>query len=390
MNELLSAHEAVCRLLAATWDPESLPTAEAIPWHEVLSLVGPSNVAGVVYGVTRGMREAIPAAVEHTLEQAYYWSAAQNICLMNQLARIGPALASAGGPLLLLKGAALVPMLYAGLGPRLIGDIDLLVAPERVPACRKVLLELGYLPAHLEPHDSGLLAYGTQEELRPSGPDRASVELHWHALDVPYYGRTMPVDWFWENAETRAIAGQPFQVLKPEANLVYLPAHLALHHKFRGLHSYLDLALLIVKNEGRLDWEQIVTAARELELLSALAATLERLARWWPALPLAEPRRLVARVEPSAADARLFRLLAAESGNRNIDFYARVVSLPDLPAQVHFALQNLFPQPAYMVGRYPIKASWQLPYWYVYRVVDGFGRYLRTRRDARRLEHERP
>jgi len=183
------------------------------------------------------------------------------------------------------------------------------------------------------------------------------------------------------------IAGGSFQVLNPEANLIYLPAHLALHHRFQGLCSQLDLALLIMQNQDRLDWQEVITTARSFELLSVLRATLERLAVCWPELPIDEPRRLLHTLQPSPADARLFRLLTAEGRTAMLDHYITLVSLPDFAARAHYAWVSTFPQPAYMMAQYAIKRRWQLPYWYLHRLLGGLLRFVQMLPGVRRIEH---
>ena len=150
------------------------------------------------------------------------------------------------------------------------------------------------------------------------------------------------MDWFWENSDTRSIAGQPFQVLNSTANLVYLPAHLALHHRYGQLHSLLDLALLIVHNQGQLDWPQIITAARSFELVTALKGTLDRLARYWPSLPLDEPRRQLAAITPSRADARIYRLLGIETPSTSLSIYTTLIPSPNAAARARFMWDNIF------------------------------------------------
>lgn len=375
----------MCRLLAAAWDPQALPAPASIPWPEVLRLAGPSNVGVVVHTVTRGMRASMPADIQAALEQAFYRSVAANTRCLHQLARVRAGLSGTGAPLLLLKGAALAQALYGELPLRLIGDIDLAVPAPYVPACRQALLDLGYLPDQVEERPGSLLTHSNQERFEPPSPYRAPVELHWHILDVPYYLRHIPMDWFWEHSEACSIAGQSFQVLNPEANLIYLPAHLALMHRFRGLHSLLDLALLIVQNRDQFDWDRTAATAQSFDLLAALRATLDRLARCWPSLPLDEPRRLLHALTPSPTDVRLFRLLTAEPRAPLLDFYTDLASLPDLPARMRFLLLNTFPQRAYMARRYGVRSAWQLPYWYLYRLADGGLKMVRTVRQALRL-----
>ena len=182
------------------------------------------------------------------------------------------------------------------------------------------------------------------------------------------------------------IAGRPFRVLNATANLIYLPAHLAIHHGFRSLHSLFDLALLISRNQDSLDWPEVIATARRFALLSPLVATLDRLAERWPDLPLAEPRTLLRSIQPTAHDVRLFRLLTAESRDATLDFYTTLASLPGVSAKARYAWFNLFPQPAYMMTRYKLSSPWQLPYWYARRLGGGLYRLLRSLPRALRLD----
>ena len=386
MCEPISPFAAACRLLAATWDPALRPAAGEVPWVEVLSLVEGSNAAPAVYAAARDM--AMPAGVHEALEQAFFRSAAANTRCLHQLAGVWDALSRTGAPLLLLKGAALAETLYRDPGLRTIGDIDLLVPREAVRACRDALLGLGYRPTQLEEQPGSLLETSNQEAFEPPPPHRTLVELHWHIVDVPYYLHRIPVAWFWENSEPAEIAGRPFRVLSPEANLVYLPSHLAFHHRFQRLHSLFDLALLIARRGEEIDWARVAATCHSFELLTVLRETLDRLARSWPMLPLDEARRQVAAFAPSAMDARLFRHLTAEARSTPLRFYTTLATLPDLASRVRYARLVVFPQPGYMRSRYRVGADWQLPYWYLHRLVSGLARFARALPRARQIEKE--
>ena len=386
MIEPLTTRDAVYRLLAAAWAPQDLPAPQSVPWHDLLRSVGPSNLAGLLYVVTETQHDEMPPDVRQIFEEAYYRSIAANVRCLAQLAQVREALSSVGAPVMLLKGAALFDTLYENIALRLMGDIDLVVSLAHVPACRKVLLELGYVPEEVEARPGTHLEYRGEEMFRSPNPLQTTVELHWHLLDVPYYMQRLPMDWFWENSDTRSIAGQPFQVLNSTANLVYLPAHLALHHRYEQLHPLLDLALLIVHNHGQLDWPQIIAAARSFELVTALKGTLDRLAQYWPSLPLDEPRRQLAVITPSRADARLYRLLGIEAPSTSLSIYTTLISLPNAAARARFMWDNTFPQVAYMKKRYQIDAGWTLPYWYLYRLLMGLVRFARTLPRALRLD----
>ena len=132
------------------------------------------------------------------------------------------AFSQVGGPVMLLKGAALTDTLYEDPVPRLTGDIDLVVPMVALPACREVMLDLGYQPTEVEVRPRAHALHRSQQAFLPSDPLRAPVELHWHVLEASYYWHRLPMRWFWEHSETRTIGGQPFQVLDAVANLVYL------------------------------------------------------------------------------------------------------------------------------------------------------------------------
>jgi hypothetical protein len=371
------------RILASAWDPLSLPPADAVPWDGVLRLAGPSSVCGLVHVLTERLRPSMPEEVRATLEQAFYLTAAANTRCLHQLAQVGALLAATGSPLLLLKGAALAEALYPDAALRRIGDIDLAVPIGWVDPCREALLARGYTPSRIEERPGSLRSHTNQEQFRPPESDDVNVELHWHILDVPYYMQLVPMAWFWERSEPLYLSGQSYQVLGAEANVLYLSSHLALHHAFRGLHSLLDLALLVVRKHDELDWGVVIDAARDFDLVSALAGTLDRLAHAWPSLPLDEPQQRLRETRPSRMDAHLYRLLTTESRTPTLRFYAALLSTPGVGAKVRYVASNLLPQPAYMRERYGFQAAWQLPFWYLYRFGDGLSRLRRASGRAR-------
>jgi hypothetical protein len=324
--------------------------------------------------------------VIQALEQDYYHSAAANTRLYYQLAQLHQNFSRASVPLLLLKGASMAQALYRDPILRSIGDIDLVVPIEHVPVCRQVLLDMGYKLAVVD-HQPGIpLDHHNEETFEPPDPFFALVEIHWHILDIPYYIHHISMDWFWENTQEILIDGNPFCSFNTEANLVYLPAHMGLHHQFRRMHSLLDLALLIHQTEGQVNWQKVVKITEEFELLSVLRETLEWLANTWPDLPLSEPLTLLKEKNPSDIDFRLFRLLTSEERNHTLDFYTTLRSLPGLRDRLRYAWRNMFPQADYMIARYQIERRWQLPFWYLYRLASGLPRFARILPRAREIE----
>jgi hypothetical protein len=373
-------------MLASAWDPQALPRGDTISWKELLPLIEASNVGSLIYSLSKDLQPPAPVEVNQILEQEYYRSVAANTRLFYQLKQIHQIFEQAEVPFLLLKGAAMAQSLYRDPVFRLIGDIDLVIPTNYVPDCRRLLLEQGYYPSLVD-HQHGIpFDHRNEEAFEHPDSTFVLVELHWHILDIPYYIRHIPMDWFWRNSREILIEDLPFHVLNPEANLVYLPAHMGLHHQFRRIHSLVDLALLIVNNHGKINWQTVVQTTFEFDLLSVFRATLEALRQTWPELPLSEPFSLMKNLQPSDIDIRLYHLLTAESRSHILDFYTTLQSLPGLRKRVRYAWRNVFPQPDYMVSRYTIKTRWQLPFWYLYRLVSGLYRLTRILPGARRIE----
>lgn len=385
MSQQPSVWKHLYHILGAVWSPSNLHPSSTIPWPDVVRLARTNGVAPLIHTIVQSNGIDIPEESKKALAHAYYVTAADNALQFRNLERILADLFSRDVPVLLLKGAALAPLLYENIALRPIGDMDLAIPTQHVTTSRQVLTRLEYMPVHTELAPGASLAYHSEEAYVGSNQTRILIEMHWHLLEVPYYFRKVPMDWFWQNTETREVAGHAVQVLNLEANLIYLPAHLALHHRFHGLRWYMDLALLIHKYQDAIDWPKVLSTAQEFELLLTLQATLDRLADHWPSLPLAEARQRIQALKPSRFEERIFRLLTTEPRRPLLDFYTDIICLPGVPAKARFVLSNLFPQPKYMSKRYGMKRTWALPFWYLYRMGDGLVKMARTLPQVLRL-----
>lgn len=145
-------------------------------------------------------------------------------------------------------------------------------------ACRQRLLRLGFAPTEVEEAPGFHLPYRSQEGFRPSHPFASYTELHRQLAAIPYYIRRLPMDRFWDNSEPVQMAGHQVCTPSPTANLIYLSAHLALHHPFRGLRWFMDLAPLSHHHSSTVDWQDIARRAQAMELLLVPRARCRRLA----------------------------------------------------------------------------------------------------------------
>lgn len=149
-------------------------------------------------------------------------------------------------PTLLLKGAALRPLIYPMVGHRSMGDIDLWVAPGAVDAACRALRSAGFIqagPDDEHKHHAAPLAYRG-----------VTVEVHRRFLGGGCADR-------WETVAPRAVRlDRPGEVFRPcTADLIWQ----AWHHTFRSAIHWQSWQLVGVSDIVRLlqlpdvDWSRV-------------------------------------------------------------------------------------------------------------------------------------
>lgn len=339
-------------------------------WQEVRALVRAERLGPLMHRAA-GNRGILPPALEVAFRRDYQITAMRNRLLLHQLGTCLRAFAEAGIATIVLKGAALATVIYRDVALRPMIDADLLVhASDRVRACR-VLEKLGYTVARMETRRGALLEHESELELRKSGLYATSIDLHWSLFDSPYYQRRIDMEWFWRTAELAPIADQPAQMLGPEAQVLHLCGHLALHHAGHGLLWWHDVAAVLVAHAGRIEWEALLGQARTYDLQLPLRIVLiELAARWGAPVPGEVLAELRAR-QPSRDEARLFAQLSADRRSAGRRFWSDFAGISSWMERWRFATTNLFPSAAYMRQRYGVQHPWLLLFSYPYRWLRG-------------------
>jgi putative nucleotidyltransferase-like protein len=253
------------------------------------------RVAPLLYAALRG--GDAPPAVLARLRASWIAAQRQSLLAGDQLREIVRALGDAGIPTIVLKGPALAAAYYDDPALRPFTDLDLLVRRDHRARGLAVLAALGYV--HGSPGRS--LAYeldhaGAVYLVAASGSSRLPVDLHWECIAHPggSHATELAAAEIWQRAVPASEWGESAHALAPEDLLVYLAAHLAIHHTLAGVLWQLDIALLLQRHAATLDWE----------------AVLERARRWHAAAAVYFPLRVVSEqlgaVAPEAAMLRLW------------------------------------------------------------------------------------
>lgn len=373
--------------LCAKRDPNALPAAleiasrPDIDWSSVSSAAAAARVSPLLYQALRGHDTQFPEFFS-SLRSAYDYTARRNLLLLNELATILSRFKSNGVNVIVLKGAALAQVVYGNLGLRPLRDVDLLVRRESTDSALSALEELGYISPTVETGPGATLAYESQMMLVKPGPMLTQVEVHWSLIDSPYYQSHLPLDWFWQTAVPWHVGGIPSLMLGPEAQVLYLCAHLLLHHGGDDLLWLNEVAQVVEYYGKELAWDQVLKHASTLGLVIPTRQILTLAARAWAApIPLQVVEQLEA-MSVSREEARTLRWVAVKGEPAAQRLWADLATMPGWRQRLAFGLTNLFPSRAYMQRRYriahPLLVLLYYPYRWALGIYNAFASRTRT------------
>ncbi|MFP4088193.1 MAG: nucleotidyltransferase family protein [Desulfobacteraceae bacterium] len=252
-------------------------------WGVVFETALKWNIAPMLYRFIKRspailQRMPILGEVYKSIEAAYVKTYMVNQSNFTELTDIIRRLNASDIEVLLLKGAHLAPFVYKDMGMRWMADIDILIRKKDLQKTHELLVDRGYR----HPDMAAVVwdDFGKRKEVK----DRAAV-LKWYRTDhmhLPYSHpkaiQQLEVHWriarsqspfsidmngLWERAWTEAVNGEPVKVLSPEDLLLHICVHDAYYHhlKLFGLRPCCDVATVIRRFSGQMDWDALQTRA---------------------------------------------------------------------------------------------------------------------------------
>ncbi|MCX6566566.1 MAG: nucleotidyltransferase family protein [Candidatus Aminicenantes bacterium] len=341
-------------------------------WELVLKEAGRHGLAPYLYHKLRsqlsaesaplsptstGFRSAdIPDCVLAELRRAYYHNVAINLQRFHYLGIALRALTAATVPVIVLKGGYLAEAVYGNIGLRVMGDIDILVRRENIPAAAEALRSTGYDPREyrLEPPTDANEFHFVHHK------SRDIIELHWEIFksEYPY---AMKSEVVWPAAVPAKIAKADVLTLSPEDLVCHLAVHAGIHSYNFGLKALVDVAESI--DRLPLDWKLLAGRARQLRVVRPVWLTLFLSRRM---LGSAVPEAVLAELLPPDYSGTLFdsareRILlnrddrssgnAGNPGNPNLIL---LFGRKGIRAKLALAFRRAFPSPAFLASLYPV------------------------------------
>lgn len=252
-----------------SWALSSSGEEAPIPsWPELLEVSEDERLSPVLYIAMMKRNISIPPQFREGFARQYLYNWRRNASTFKELSKLLPAL---GGPVILLKGASLLPAVYKNLGLRGMVDVDILVREENVAQINKTLIRLGYRPfpglrSSTPTNYLNSLMYEKKEL-------RLLLHLHWHLVNavIPnyVYREKINIDKLWEEAVPVKVGQADALCLAPHHQLLHLSEH-ALKHSYHPLQVVLDIHQTLNYRGEEFDWERLVNEAEEFGLKGPL------------------------------------------------------------------------------------------------------------------------
>jgi hypothetical protein len=263
----------------------------------------------------------------------------RRLTLERALAEISQLLTSRGARPLLLKGPAFARWLYEDPSERPYGDIDLLVAPDRLETAARGLSDLGYQQLDTERRLSERAEH--HERWIRRGSIGVVVELH-RTLGIVDAAPSLVWERLSDAARSIEVSGADVDVPSDAASALIVALHAAQHGAgARRPLDDLDRALRIVDEPT---WRTAAAVADALGSGPAFAAGLRLRPRG---------REFARRLGLSEESSRWVRLQTSTAGEAALGI-ERLIVTPGIRARARLLAAELVPSRQFMRAGYPL------------------------------------
>ena len=207
-----------------------------------------------------------------------------------------------------------------------------------------------------------------ENEIFVTKPDtiNTAIELHWSLFDSPYYQQRLDLSWYWDGAVPSPYFNYDCRIFSPEAQLIYLSAHLMLHHTGLELLWGYDIAKLIILYGREMNWNEILHYAVNNDLVLPPKDTMNMLIELWNVPVNHQFLERLNAIEASEQEKDNYAFLRAQHGvGEKFVYDLRKISTSK--RKIKFVMKNLFPSVMYMKTRYTVERDIFLPFYYPYR-----------------------
>jgi hypothetical protein len=382
--------------LAAKLFPNNAPPnpPQDLNWEELYAFLSAQRLGAYVYSFRETFQNIWPSSFLENLRYDHYAFLLYGSQCNTQIEILLTALNERKIPVIVLKGWALIQTLYHGdFSQRFCQDIDLLVHPRNIDCTENVLHVQGYQGSE-EVWPGFSRRYNNDRDYSsptPQGPlcSNLAVGLHWGLFHTPSYNpKLVNIADLFQHAQKITVAGQRVLELSLEDQVVYMSAHLGLHHRHEEtIAQYYEIAGIIRRAGRDLDWHKIASQAYRWKCAMQVKNVLNKIEGLW--LGVVDPAGLAELdlVKITWSQRCFEGWIEKTSGHGVFAALLEWLTLPGWKRRFSMFFEQAFPCPHYMRERYASSKRTWLVCLYVYRFFQAFKSLLHMPHLQRATRH---
>lgn len=337
-------------------------SSPAVDWLSLSIKALKEGVEGLLYTNFRLLYKECPSLVRgvEALKPYYYPSLHAAMRVWKELNEVLPYLLERVHPLILLKGAALIPTLYKDNALRPIRDVDILVRPGDLPQVAGVLATIGFTSHRRYPHLFS--RKGLSIDLHQDLANLSRISSRRYVFRIDY-------DTLWDRAEPIYPHNPHLLTLCLPHQLINLSAHLV-KHSFERLIWAVDIKELIKSCREGIDFPSLIEEAQRFNLLKPLLYTMTYLKEVM-GLELGDEETIYLermRREFNPLERGVIRLLIQGEKLERFGDLLLACSVPRFRNRFIFLWETSFPRPRVIGEVFPFLPSYLLWVGYILRL----------------------
>ena len=328
-------------------------------WEKLYNLIQQQRLSGHMFRLGQNVATGWDAGFEHRLRLDYYQYSLYGEYCSGHIKRILKAITSLEIRVIVLKGWAHIQTIYdRDFGQRVCEDIDILIHQDDIDAVTDILRGQGYTP-ELESwpgyncrYHNGTRYFAPQANAGFAG--NFSIGLHWGLIHIPSYnpGR-IDVEALFDESLPLQIMDVPVLQLASEDEIVYLCAHLDLHHRNEdAIFRYYELARFISKSGGELNWSKVIEKSTRWRLALSVDKILRRINGFWDGLVRLDILIKFDNIQAGLDEKLVDLWLEKTYGHPASSHVMRWITFHRIWERPLILLQDVFPSSGYMISRY--------------------------------------
>jgi hypothetical protein len=291
-NHIMPDSPAIQGILSAVLAGRMEAVVDTPSWNVVVDVAERLGLAGLVLEALHDAGVGPPESAKRGLRAAATAVASANLHRARCFQPVVKAFAEADVPLMLLKGAALSLSIYPRPNLRPMSDVDCMVRPQDVERAVAVLESLGCRRGAALVRDDFFPTYFNEVEYFTPDEPAVRIDLHVRPFRPLRYAQSIPPEAFWTDARAIGLDGVRVCVPGPNAMMIHLAAHAAIHGAGRLLWLY-DIRRFALNQSAELDWAVVAGCAESWGLTLPVRVALERAeAAFGPFVPAGVMARL--------------------------------------------------------------------------------------------------